>query len=117
VIRGKARALATGDLVLAARVIGASPARIITRHLAPNVARLTAAMASLLFAQNLLAEAALGYLGLGPQPPAASWGRMLYDARAYYRTAPWLLAGPGGALLVAVIAFQLIGDGLAERPR
>jgi ABC-type dipeptide/oligopeptide/nickel transport system permease subunit len=83
-----------------------------TRHILPNVAGLVAAIALLAFAQNLLAEAALSYLGLGPPPPEASWGRMLYEGRPYYRTAPHLVIVPGLAILTAVVAFHLTGDGL-----
>ena len=73
------------------------------------------ALAALGFAQNLLAEAALSYLGLGPPPPAASWGRMLFEGRAYYRAAPWLIAAPGVAIVVAVVAFNVLASTLEER--
>lgn len=115
VVRAKALALAQSDHVTAARAIGASPWRIITRHILPNVAGLVAAISLLSFAQNLLAEAALSYLGLGPPPPEASWGRMLYEGRPYYRTAPHLVIAPGLAIVIAVVAFHLAGEGLRAR--
>jgi ABC-type dipeptide/oligopeptide/nickel transport system permease subunit len=66
------------------------------------------------FAQNLLAESVLSYVGLGPQPPTPSWGRMLYEGRVYYRTAPHLVIAPGVAILLAVVAFNLLGEGLRD---
>lgn len=113
-IRGKTQVLARGDMITAARAIGASPARIVVRHLLPNVAGLVIAVTALGFAQNLLAEAALSYVGLGPPPPAPSWGRMLYEGRAYYRIAPHLVLAPGVAIVLAVIGFNLLGDGLRD---
>jgi peptide/nickel transport system permease protein len=114
VVRGKARALARSEMITAARAIGAGPARIVARYLLPNVAGVVIAIAVLGFAQNLLAEAVLSYLGLGPAPPAPSWGRMLYEGRAYYRTAPHLVLAPGIAILSAVLAFNLVGEGLRD---
>ena len=114
VIRGKALALSRSELVVAARAIGASPARIVLRHLLPNVLGLAIVLTTLGFAQNLLAESALSYLGLGPPPPTPTWGRMLYEGRLYYRTAPWLSIAPGVAILLAVVAFNLLGDGLRD---
>jgi peptide/nickel transport system permease protein len=114
VIRGKARVLAHSDMVTAARALGASPARIAMRHVLPNVAGLAIVMTALGFAQNLLSESVLSYVGLGPPPPAATWGRMLYEGRAYYRTAPHLVLVPGIAILVAVIGFNLLGEGLRD---
>jgi peptide/nickel transport system permease protein len=113
-IRSKTQVLARSDMIAAARAIGASPARIIVRHLLPNVAGLVIAVTSLAFAQNLLAEAVLSYVGLGPPPPAPSWGRMLYEGRAYYRVAPHLVLAPGIAIVLAVVGFNLIGDGLRD---
>ena len=114
-IRGKARLLAHSEMIVAARAIGASPWRIVTRHVLPNVGGVIAVVAVLGFAQNLLAEATLSFLGLGPPPPAPTWGRMLYEGRVYYRTAPHLVLVPGMAILLAVIAFHLLGDGLRAR--
>lgn len=114
VIRGKAMTLARSEYVTAARALGASPLRIIAHHILPNVVGALTVVVALGFAQNLLAEAALSYLGLGPPPPAPTWGRMLYDGRVFYRTSPHLLLAPGLAILSAVIAFNLVADGLRD---
>ncbi len=114
VVRGKAMTLARSEMVTAARAIGASPARIMTRYLLPNLASLVFALTALGFAQNLIAESVLSYLGLGPQPPTPSWGRMLYEGRVYYRSAPWLVLAPGVAIMLAVVGFNLVGDGLRD---
>jgi peptide/nickel transport system permease protein len=113
-IRGKARVLARSDMITAARAIGASPARILARHLLPNVARTAGVVATLGFAQNLLAESVLSYLGLGAAQPAPTLGRMIHDGRDYYQTAPHLVAAPGLTILLAVIGFNLLGAGLDD---
>lgn len=115
VIRGKALVLARSEYVIAARALGCSPVRVLVRHVLPNVAGLVAVLAALAFAQNLLAESVLSYLGLGPPPPAPTWGRMLYEGRAYYRSAPWLTIAPGLAILAAVVSFNLVAEGLRAR--
>ena len=117
VVRGKALVIARSEHVLAARALGASGVRIVIRHVLPNVAGVVIAVAVLAFAQNLLAEAALSYLGLGPPPPAATWGRMMYEGRVYYRTAPWLTIAPGVAIVWAVVAFNLLGESLRKERR
>jgi ABC-type dipeptide/oligopeptide/nickel transport system permease subunit len=104
--------LARSEFALAARALGATPARIMLRHLLPNLAGTIAIVAAFAFAQNLLGEAVLSFLGLGPPPPTPTWGRMLYEGRPFYRTAPWLVIAPGTAILLAVVAFNLLGDGL-----
>jgi ABC-type dipeptide/oligopeptide/nickel transport system permease subunit len=68
----------------------------------------------LIIPQNILLEAALSYLGVGIQPPTASWGQMLADATSIYSTAWWYFAFPGGALLLTVLAFNLLGDGVRD---
>ncbi len=112
VVRTKVMALSRGEMVVAARAIGASPLRIITRHLLPNVAGVIAVVAVLGFAQNLLAESVLSYLGLGPPPPDPTWGRMLFEGRTFYRTAPHLVLAPGLAIVIAVVSFHLLAEGL-----
>ena len=114
VLRDKVRVLARGEMVMAARAAGAGGARIVVRHLLPNVLGVVAALTALGFAQNLLAESVLSYLGLGPPPPAPTWGRMLFEGRMYYRTAPHLVLAPGFAILIAVGAFHLLASGLHD---
>jgi peptide/nickel transport system permease protein len=115
VLRDKARVLARSEMVMAARAAGASPARIVTRHLLPNVLGVVAVLVALGFAQNLLAESVLSYLGLGVAPPAPTWGLMLAEGRSYYRSSPHLVLAPGLAIFVAVAAFHLLATGLRER--
>ena len=114
VIRGKTLSIATSEMITAARALGASPARIVVRHVLPNIAGLVVVVAAFGFAQNLLSESVLAYVGLGPPPPAPSWGRMLYEGRVYYQTAPWLIAAPGVAIVIAVVGFNLLGEGLRD---
>jgi peptide/nickel transport system permease protein len=111
-IRGKTQSIATSDMVTAARALGASPARIVVRHVLPNIAGIVVVVAAFGFAQNLLSESVLAYVGLGPPPPAPSWGRMLYEGRSYYRIAPHLVIVPGTAIVLAVVSFNLLGEGL-----
>jgi peptide/nickel transport system permease protein len=115
VVRAKALTLARSDYVQAARGLGASHVRVLVHHVLPNLAGVVIVAAAFGFAQNLLAESALSYLGLGPPPPAPTWGRMLFEGRAYYRTAPWLVIAPGVAIVLAVVAFNLLGEGLRTR--
>lgn len=112
VIRGKTMAVARSEMILAARGLGASPVRIVTRHVLPNIAGIVTVVTALGFAQNLLAEAVLSYLGL--EPETTTWGHMLFEGRSYYRTAPWLVLAPAIAILVAVVAFNLVGEGLRD---
>lgn len=114
VIRGKARVVARGEHVVAARALGASPWRIVVRHVLPEVAGVAIAIGVLAFAQNILTESVLSYVGLGPPPPAPSWGRMIFEGQAYYRAAPWLALAPGVAIVLAVVAFHLLGEGLRD---
>lgn len=112
VVRAKTRVLAQSEFVVAAHALGATQWRIATAHVVPNLLGIVIATTVLLFAQNLLAESVLSFLGLGPPPPAATWGRMLFEGRAYYRTAPWLTLAPGIAILAAVMSVNLLSEGL-----
>lgn len=102
------------DFVTAARALGARPATLLLRHVVPNVAGTLVVLGTLSIAQMILAESALSYLNLGLPPPAPSWGRMLQEGQRDFASAPWLLAGPGGAILTAVIGFNLLGEGVRD---
>jgi peptide/nickel transport system permease protein len=113
-VRGSARALMTRDFVLAARVAGRGPLAIACLHLLPNLAGLLLVQAAIQVSLGIAAEAGLSYVGLGAQPPAPSWGRMLNDAQTLIAVAPWLAWFPGLALALAVLALGRLGDGLAR---
>ncbi|HRA75242.1 MAG TPA: ABC transporter permease [Propionicimonas sp.] len=102
------------DFVLAARSSGTSPLATAGRHVLPNVAPLVGVQASVTFALAILAEAALSYLGLGTPPPTPTWGTMLRDAQSYVYTDPLQALWPGLAIALAVLGFNLLGDGLRD---
>jgi peptide/nickel transport system permease protein len=102
------------EFVEAARALGAGEARIMFRHILPNVTAPVIVMATLGMAHVILAAAALSFLGLGAQPPTPEWGSMLNDGRAFMRTAPHLTIFPGLAIMVTVLAFNFLGDGLRD---
>jgi peptide/nickel transport system permease protein len=103
------------EYVLAARVAGRSPWAIGIRHVLPNVSSLIIVQASVGFAIAVLAEAALSFLGFGTPPPTPSWGRMLQESQEMLWSAPRLAVFPGVAIAVAVLGFNLLGDGLRDR--
>lgn len=101
--------------VEAARSIGAGDIRIVLRHIVPNVMAIVIILASLNFAVAMLVEGSLAFLGLGAPPPTPSWGRMLSEeGQQFFRSAPWLGFFPGLALALAVLGFNLLGDGLRD---
>jgi peptide/nickel transport system permease protein len=102
------------EYVLAARVIGVGSWRIMLRHICPNAVGAIIVQASLAVAFAILAEASLSFLGLGVRPPTASWGSMLHSGYQYLNKAPWLSLYPGGAIFIAVLGFNLLGDGLRQ---
>ncbi len=112
----RASTLATRDLpyVDAARVIGCGSARIMFRHVLPNVAPPVIVSATLGVAAAILATSSLSFLGLGAQPPTPEWGAMLAEGRGYLRDAWWLPTFPGVAIMLAVMAVNLVGDGLRD---
>lgn len=103
------------EYVLAARAAGRRPLAIGLRHVLPNVSSLVIVQASVGFAIAVLAEAALSFLGFGTPPPTPSWGRMLQESQEMLWSAPRLAAFPGIAIAVAVLGFNLLGDGLRDR--
>jgi peptide/nickel transport system permease protein len=102
------------EYVLAARVAGRRTAGISVRHVLPNVANLVIVQSSVSFAIAVLAEAALSFLGFGTPPPTPSWGRMLQESQELLFLAPRLAVFPGVAIAVAVLGFNLLGDGLRD---
>jgi peptide/nickel transport system permease protein len=114
VVRGPVLALREAGYVRAGRVLGFSPSRLLFRHVLPNVAGTVAVQASLALAWSVLAEASLSFLGLGPPPPTASLGEMVYNASSLAATAWWTLAAPSLAIIIAVIGFNFLGDGLRD---
>ena len=114
IIRGQVLSLREKEFVDAARSIGASNRRIIFRELLPNLVAPIIVYSTLIIPQNVLFEAALSFLGVGVQPPDASWGAMLADATSIFDSAWWYMMFPGVALLLTVLTFNLLGDGLQD---
>ena len=102
------------DYVISAKAIGRSDAGIIWKYILPNILSSLVVQGTVQFAIAILAEAGLSYLGLGTQPPHASWGRMLNEAQTFMGTSSWLAIFPGCAIALAVLGFNLLGDGLRD---
>ena len=113
-IRGQVLALKNLEFVEAARVLGGSTTRIVFRHILPNTLAVLIVQTTLQIASAILSAAALGFLGLGVQQPTAEWGAMLSTARQYIQLAPHTLVFPGLAIMLTVLGFNLIGDGLRD---
>jgi peptide/nickel transport system permease protein len=114
IVRGYTLAIREKEFVEASRSLGATNPRIIFREVLPNLIGPLIVYTTLLIPQNILFEAALSYLGLGVPPDTASWGSLLNEAQNYYDTAWWLMLFPGLFLVVTVLAFNLLGDGLRD---
>ncbi len=114
VTRGVTLSLREEDYMLAARSIGVPTSRMMWRHLLPNSLAPILVIATLGLGNAILAEAALSFLGLGIQPPAASWGSMLNFGMQFMRDAPWLTWFPGLAIFLTVLGFNLLGDGIRD---
>lgn len=114
VTRGSALSLWTREFTLAARLAGKGAWRISAEHILPNIVNILIVQATIQFSLGILAEAGLSYVGLGAQPPAASWGRMLSDAQTLIQIAPQLAILPGVAIALAVLGLNLLGDGLRD---
>jgi peptide/nickel transport system permease protein len=113
-VRGMALSVRERDYVLAARTMGASDRRIMARHLLPNVFSIVTVIAGFDVAGGILAESGLSYLGLGVQPPTASWGNMLAASLENVTRAPWLVVFPGLAIFLTTLAIFLVADGLRD---
>ena len=102
------------EYVEAVRALGASRWLVVGKHILPNVVSPFVVQGTVAFSQAILLEASLSYLGLSVQPPTPSWGNMLNEGRTYLETAPWISVFPGIAIMLAVLAFNLVGDGLRD---
>jgi peptide/nickel transport system permease protein len=113
-VRGQVLVVREREFVEAARALGASDARIIVRHILPNIIQPVIVQAAIGMAGAILAEATMSFLGLGVPPPTASWGSMLNDARSHLFDSPHLVLFPAAAVMLAVLSFNFIGDGLRD---
>jgi ABC-type dipeptide/oligopeptide/nickel transport system permease subunit len=114
IARGQVLSLREKEFIEASRSLGASNRRILFREILPNLVAPLIVYSSLLIPTNILLEAGLSYLGVGIRPPTASWGQMISDASPIFNTAWWYMVFPGVALLLTVLAFNLVGDGLLD---
>jgi peptide/nickel transport system permease protein len=114
IVRGVVLQIKEEDFVEAARAVGAGPLQILGRHILPNILSPIIVMATLTVGFMIVETAGLSFLGLGASPPTPEWGSMLATGRSFMLTAPWIATFPGVAILVTVIGFNLIGDGLRD---
>jgi peptide/nickel transport system permease protein len=112
--RGQVMAVKVEDYVEAARAVGNPPVRIAAKHILPNILPALIVQATISIAAAIIAEASLSFLGLGQQPPAPSWGSMLNTAQRFLTNAPWMAIWPGLAIFLAVLSFNVLGDGLRD---
>jgi len=113
-VHGATLGIRENDYVLAARALGVSQSRILRLHILPNLSGEVVVMGSIWIAVAIRVEASLSFIGLGVSPPTAAWGTMIRDGVQYLTTAPWLSLFPGIAILLTVLAFNLLGDGLRD---
>jgi peptide/nickel transport system permease protein len=113
-VRAEFLSLRERDFVTAAKALGLPERRIIFRHMVPNAMTPVLVSATIDVAHAILTESALSFLGFGVRPPFATWGNILADGRTYIFDAPWLFAIPGGAILLVVLSFNLVGEGLRD---
>ena len=113
-INGSVLSVKQSEYILAARTLGARDLRILSLHVLPNIVAPIIVQASLSLSTAILIESALSFLGLGAQPPIPSWGSMISESRTLMELAPWAAIYPGIAISVAVIGFNLFGDGMRD---
>jgi peptide/nickel transport system permease protein len=113
-VRGQVMTVKAEDFVEGARAVGARDLRLMLIHVLPNTLSPIIVQATLFMAQAIILEAALSFLGLGQQPPSPSWGQMLNVAKNFMEQAPWMSVAPGIAIFLAVLGFNLLGDGLRD---
>lgn len=114
IVRASTLVLREMDFVVGARAAGATDLRILLRHLLPNCLSPLVVQLTFVFAYAVLSEAALSFLGMGPPPPAPTWGNVIADGRDYLREAPWICLFPGLAISITVLGLNLMGDGLRD---
>jgi peptide/nickel transport system permease protein len=114
VVYTETRALVQRDYIEATRALGAAPARILFRHILPQLVPTVLVYATLGIATTVLLEATLSFLGVGVRPPTPSWGGINFESQSYFLSAPWLVFFPGAAILLVALAFNLVGDALRD---
>lgn len=114
IVRGKTLQIRHLDFVIAARALGQPTDAILLRHVLPNVAGPILVIATVSVAQMILAESVLSYLGAGINPPTPTWGHMLFEGQDYLTAAPWISVAPGIAILLSVLGFNLLGEGMRD---
>jgi peptide/nickel transport system permease protein len=114
IARGAVLSVKNEEFILAARTLGANDNRILFRHILPNILSPIIVETTLSLAFAILAEASLSFFGLGTQPPDPSWGRMLSEGRSYFRQSAWMGIFPGLAIMLTVMGFNFLGDGLRD---
>lgn len=114
IVRSTVLSLRESEYVVAARALGATNSRIILSHILPNTLAPVIVAATLGVAQAILSEAYISFLGVGVQPPTATWGNMLEGSRQYIETAPWLWIAPGFLIVITVMSINFVGDGLRD---
>jgi peptide/nickel transport system permease protein len=114
IVRGEFLALKEREFLLAARTLGANDLRLMLRHILPNAIGPITVTATLLVGANIISESILSFFGFGLQPPTSSWGTMLNNAQSYITSDPLLVWAPGIAILITVLCFNLMGDGLRD---
>jgi ABC-type dipeptide/oligopeptide/nickel transport system permease subunit len=114
VVRGAVLSVKAEPYIESARVVGSRDWHTIRLHVLPNIMAPLIVMVSVYLSQAILSEAALSFLGLGTQPPEPSWGGMLSNARQYMELSPWMAIFPGLAIMIVVMGFNFLGDGLRD---
>ena len=114
VIYGQTMSLSEREYIEAVRSLGASPARVLLRHIVPHLLPTIMVWATLGIATTVLLEATLSFLGIGVQPPQPSWGNIIFENQTYFTTAPWLVFIPGAAIVLLALSFNVVGDALRD---
>jgi ABC-type dipeptide/oligopeptide/nickel transport system permease subunit len=114
VLRARTLQVRSLEYVVASRALGQPAAWVMLKHVLPNVAAPLIVSGTVMAAQMLVADSVLSYLGLGVAPPTPTWGRMLFEGQDYYAAAPWLVAAPAAAIVLAVWGFHMLGEGLRD---